>query len=133
MHAALVLSWSPTIRSAITIGFIGGLTTYSSINYEATRLLEEGAAGAATLDAGVTIVGPSLPAGSAWCAQSSCLANKGGMRVLDGNQFLVRIFLGESDRFHHSLLLERCSSGYDERASRAQPSSTGLQDSARAA
>jgi PII-like signaling protein len=33
------------------------------------------------------------------------------MRVLDGNQFLVRIFLGESDRFHHAplsrALLER--------------------------
>lgn len=33
------------------------------------------------------------------------------MRVLDGAQFLVRIFLGESDRFHHlplpRALLER--------------------------
>jgi uncharacterized protein len=33
------------------------------------------------------------------------------MRVLDGDQFLVRIFLGESDRFHHMplsrALLER--------------------------
>jgi hypothetical protein len=33
------------------------------------------------------------------------------MRVLDGEQFLVRIFLGESDRFHHTplprALLER--------------------------
>jgi uncharacterized protein len=33
------------------------------------------------------------------------------MRVLDGNQFLVRVFLGESDRFHHTplsrALLER--------------------------
>ena len=27
MHAALTLSWSPTLRSAIAIGFIGGLTT----------------------------------------------------------------------------------------------------------
>jgi fluoride exporter len=26
MHATLLLSWSPTVRSAITIGFIGGLT-----------------------------------------------------------------------------------------------------------
>jgi hypothetical protein len=26
------------------------------------------------------------------------------MRVLNGNQFLVRIFLGESDRFHHTPL-----------------------------
>jgi CrcB protein len=57
MHAALALSWSPTIRSAITIGFIGGLTTYSSFNYETTRLLEEGATGAAALNAAVTLVG----------------------------------------------------------------------------
>jgi CrcB protein len=57
MHAALMLSWSPTFRSAITIGFIGGLTTYSSFNYETTRLLEEAAPGAAALNATATIVG----------------------------------------------------------------------------
>jgi fluoride ion exporter CrcB/FEX len=32
MHAALTLSWSPTLLSAITMGFVGGLTTYSSFN-----------------------------------------------------------------------------------------------------
>lgn len=57
MHAALLLSWSPTVRLAITIGFIGGLTTYSSFNYETTRLLEEGAVGAAALNATATIAG----------------------------------------------------------------------------
>ena len=57
MHAAAVLSWSPTLRSAITIGVIGGLTTYSSFNYETTRLLEEGATGAAVLNALATILG----------------------------------------------------------------------------
>jgi CrcB protein len=41
MHVAMALSWSPTLRSTITIGFLGGLTTYSSFNYETTRLLEE--------------------------------------------------------------------------------------------
>ncbi len=57
MQVALTLSWSPTVRSAITIGFIGGLTTYSSFNYETTRLIEEGAVGAAALNAAVTVVG----------------------------------------------------------------------------
>ena len=57
MHAALTLSWSPTVRSAIAIGFIGGFTTYSSFNYETSRLLEEGAHGPAALNAIATIVG----------------------------------------------------------------------------
>ena len=57
MHAALLLSWSPTVRSAIAIGFIGGLTTYSSFNYETTRLLEEGAIAAAAVNATATIAG----------------------------------------------------------------------------
>jgi fluoride exporter len=57
MHAASTFSWSPTVRSAITIGFIGGLTTYSSFNYETTRLMEEGAIGAAVFNATATLVG----------------------------------------------------------------------------
>jgi fluoride exporter len=57
MQASLTLSWSPTLRSVITIGFIGGLTTYSSFNYETTRLLEEGAPGVAAVNAIGTIVG----------------------------------------------------------------------------
>jgi CrcB protein len=57
MHAALTLSWSPAVRSAVAIGFIGGLTTYSSFNYETSRLLEEGAHGAAAVNAIATIAG----------------------------------------------------------------------------
>lgn len=57
MHAALTLSWPPLVRSAITIGFLGGLTTYSSFNYETSRLLEEGAAGAAAFNAVGTLFG----------------------------------------------------------------------------
>ena len=57
MHTALTLSWPPALRSAITIGFIGGMTTYSSFNYETSRLLEEGAPAAAALNAMATIVG----------------------------------------------------------------------------
>lgn len=57
MHAALTLAWSPTVRAAITIGFIGGLTTYSSFNYETMRLIEEGALAAAAANLAATIVG----------------------------------------------------------------------------
>ena len=57
MQMAMTLSWSPTLRSAITIGFIGGLTTYSSFNYETTRLMEEGAPAAAALNAATTVLG----------------------------------------------------------------------------
>ena len=57
MQAAAALAWPATVRSAITIGFIGGLTTYSSFNYETSRLLEEGAFATAALNAAATIFG----------------------------------------------------------------------------
>jgi fluoride exporter len=57
MHTAMALAWSATLRSAITIGFIGGFTTYSSFNYETSRLLEEGAAGTAMLNVAGTLLG----------------------------------------------------------------------------
>ena len=57
MHTAFALSWSPTVRSALTVGFLGGLTTYSSFNYETTRLLQDGAPVVAALNAIVTLVG----------------------------------------------------------------------------
>lgn len=57
MHAGLTLGWPATTRAAITIGFIGGLTTYSSFNYETMRLFEEGATAAAALNLGVTLIG----------------------------------------------------------------------------
>jgi fluoride exporter len=57
MHMAIVTSWSPMLRSALTIGYIGGLTTYSSFNHETTRLLQDGARDLAALNAGTTFVG----------------------------------------------------------------------------
>ena len=57
MHAALALGWSPTTRAAVTIGFIGGLTTYSSFNYETLRLFEEGAPLTAAVNVAVTVLG----------------------------------------------------------------------------
>lgn len=67
MHAALTFGWSATLRAALTIGFVGGLTTYSSFNYDTLQLYEEGAAGAAFLNLGATVAG-GLIAGAAGLA-----------------------------------------------------------------
>jgi len=57
MHAALALGWPPTLRAALTIGFIGGLTTYSSFNYETMRLFSEGAPATAAVNVVLTLIG----------------------------------------------------------------------------
>jgi fluoride exporter len=57
MHAALTLGWSPSVRAAVTIGFIGGLTTYSSFNYETMRLFEESAPATAMVNVALTMLG----------------------------------------------------------------------------
>ena len=44
MQASLsVAAFPPNLRLALTTGFLGGLTTYSSFNYETTRLLGQDA------------------------------------------------------------------------------------------
>jgi fluoride exporter len=57
MHTVFALSWSPVVRSALTVGFLGGLTTYSSFNYETSSLLEAGATAPALANAGATLFG----------------------------------------------------------------------------
>ena len=49
--------FSPTLRLALTTGFIGGLTTYSSFNYETTKLYCDGALGLAALNFFATTLG----------------------------------------------------------------------------
>jgi CrcB protein len=55
MHLAMVNAWPATVRAALTIGFLGGFTTYSSFNYETARLLEEGASATALLNVLLTL------------------------------------------------------------------------------
>jgi CrcB protein len=48
---------SPTLRLTLTTGFMGGLTTYSSFNYETTNLLRERALTNGLTNVAVTLLG----------------------------------------------------------------------------
>jgi fluoride exporter len=48
---------SPTMRLTLTTGFMGGLTTYSSFNYETTSLLRERGLAMGLANVGATLVG----------------------------------------------------------------------------
>jgi fluoride exporter len=46
---------SPTLRLTLMTGFMGGLTTYSSFNYETTRFFQDRAWASGLLNFGVTV------------------------------------------------------------------------------
>ena len=52
-----MVSFPPNLRLALTTGFMGGLTTYSSFNYETTALASRGAHSSALLNVGITLIG----------------------------------------------------------------------------
>lgn len=52
-----VASFPPNLRLALTTGFMGGLTTYSSFNYETTALASTGQSSRALLYVGATLIG----------------------------------------------------------------------------
>jgi fluoride exporter len=57
MHLALTTTMVPeTLRLALTTGFLGGLTTYSSFNYETTTLVQKSSWSVGALNFGVTTV-----------------------------------------------------------------------------
>jgi CrcB protein len=58
MHVVLhSAAMSPTVRLTVTSGFLGGLTTYSSFNYETTKLFQDGMTTATVANLGATLVG----------------------------------------------------------------------------
>lgn len=52
-----IAGFPPNLRLALATGFLGGLTTYSSFNYESTALLESGQILRGLLYLGVTVIG----------------------------------------------------------------------------
>jgi CrcB protein len=58
MQLALdIASFPPNLRLGLTTGFMGGLTTYSTFNYETTNLFNDGATRTALVNVGVTALG----------------------------------------------------------------------------
>jgi len=58
MHVALnTAGFSPNLRLLLTTGVMGGLTTYSTFNYETAKLLQDGATRTALLNLGATVIG----------------------------------------------------------------------------
>jgi CrcB protein len=58
MQAALATDlMHSTLRVALTIGVLGGFTTYSSFNYETLRYFQDGAWLLGILNAGTTVLG----------------------------------------------------------------------------
>lgn len=52
-----IASFPPNLRLAIATGVLGGLTTYSSFNYETTQLALNGALARAAANLALTVVG----------------------------------------------------------------------------
>jgi fluoride exporter len=49
--------FSPEVRTAIAVGFLGGFTTYSSFNQDTIALFSSGAVGAAAGNIAITLAG----------------------------------------------------------------------------
>jgi len=55
MQLAAATSWNPEWRIAITVGFLGGFTTYSTFNFETMHLFQSGATGVALVNVAATL------------------------------------------------------------------------------
>ena len=57
MHVAAATQMSMNLRLLLTTGFMGGLTTYSSFDFETTTLFQNGSHGSASLNLVLTVGG----------------------------------------------------------------------------
>lgn len=64
-------AFSPTVRLGLTVGVMGGFTTYSTFNHETFRYLQQGAVGTAASYVAVTLVCACLAGALGWYAARS--------------------------------------------------------------
>ena len=57
MSVAIAADWSPTVRLGLTVGVLGGFTTYSAFSYETLYLIQTGAWARAAVNVLVTTAG----------------------------------------------------------------------------
>lgn len=74
VELAVAGNWSPELRAAIAIGFLGGFTTYSSFNQETIAMLASGAIVPAAANIAITLAG-GLAAGSLGLLAARALAS----------------------------------------------------------
>lgn len=63
---AVRIDMSPNLKLALTTGFMGGFTTYSSFNFETTKLWLDGHTLRGTLNVAVTLVGAFIAGLFGW-------------------------------------------------------------------
>jgi CrcB protein len=71
-YAGAKAAISPDLRLTLATGFLGGLTTYSSFNWDTMSLVQSGPAALGVVNFGVTVVG-CLAAGMAGLAVARAL------------------------------------------------------------
>jgi fluoride exporter len=75
MYAGLeAATLPPTLRLTLSVGLLGGFTTYSSFSYETMRYLQEGAWGVAALNVLVTVLGCLAACFAGWIVARWLLA-----------------------------------------------------------
>jgi CrcB protein len=66
---------SPTLRLTLTVGVLGGFTTYSTFSYETMKSLQDGAWGVAIANVLVTVLGCLAACLLGWAGAKSVLGN----------------------------------------------------------